>query len=288
MTACGNTTNNLFPSINLHIMPNLHERFISIDLLRKAIEQHGKLPLELLRSIEYRFRLECNYYSNRIEGGTLTRQETRSVMVGNITVDRKPFRDIAEMKGHDLVMTEILRIGQGEVNISERRIKEIHAAIIVEDDPEKQKMVGQWKTEPNHIINARLERFDFLAPNEVPTAMHLLVNWLNSAIEKIKRADKKAIEPMLVAFEFHHRFLAIHPFDDGNGRTARLLSNLILVANNFPPIYINDDEKDTYNRYLTDMQGYGGSPDLFYEFMAGLLERSLKLTLDVIEGRAVE
>jgi Fic family protein len=115
-----------------------------------------------------------------------------------------------------------------------------------------------------------------------------LVNWLNGAIEKIKRADKKALEPMLVAFEFHHRFLAIHPFDDGNGRTARLLSNLILVANDFPPIYINDDEKDTYNRYLTDIQGYGGSPDLFYEFMAGLLERSLKLTLDVIEGRDSE
>jgi len=266
-------------------MVTLQEHLDSIASLQQAIAQYGKLDDELLRRIEYRFRLECNYHSNRIEGGTLTRQETRSVMIGNITVDNKPFRDIAEMRGHDHIMIEILRIGNGQANISERRIKDMHRAIIVEDDPEKMAAVGQWKTEPNYIFNARLERFDFLAPNEVPEAMHGLLNWLNAELEKIKRGDKKAVHPAILAFEFHLRFLAIHPFYDGNGRTARLLSNLILVANNYPPFYVNDEEKEAYNRYLTDIQSYGGAPDLFYAFMAGLLERSLQVTLSVIEGR---
>jgi Fic family protein len=269
----------------LQAMSTIAEKLRELESLRRAIASHGNLTQDVLRRIEYRFRLECNYFSNKMEGGTLTRKETRSVMIGNISVDNKPFKDIAEMKGHDAVMLDILRIGKGELNISERRIKDMHKAIIVEESPALQDSVGNWKKEPNYIINARHERFDFLPPNEVPEAMHHLLNWLNAALEKIQRMEKNAPNPVLIAFEFHLRFLSIHPFLDGNGRTARLLSNLILVANNYPPFFINDAEKDIYNRYLSDIQGYGGNPDQYYEFMSGLLLRSLQLTLDIIEGR---
>lgn len=259
-----------------------------IETLRRQIEAHGKLPDDVLRRIEYRFRLECNYYSNRQEGGTLTRQETRSVMTGIITIKGKDIRDVYEMQGHDKEMLEVMRIGRGELNISEKRIKDIHRAIIVEEDPEKQKLVGDWKRDYNEIINWKGEKYGFTPPDEVPEAMHSLLNWLNGELEKVKRSSKNVIHPAVLAFEFQHRFLSIHPFYDGNGRTARLLSNLVLVANGYPPFYITDEEKDTYNRYLADIQGYGGDPDLFIEFMLGLLERSLQLTLDVIEGRDVE
>ena len=266
-------------------MATLTETLAEIKTLQSAIATHGKLPLDMLRRIEYRFRLECNYYSNRMEGGTLTRQETRSVMTGNITVDNKPLKDILEMHGHDAMLLQILRVGTGDAHLSERRIKAIHQAIIVEEYPENQGLVGKWKQESNHIINARLERFDFFSPAEVPDAMHRLLDWLNAHLDKWRRNAKDATHPALLAFEFHHRFLTIHPFHDGNGRTARLLSNLILVASEYPPIYIIDEEKNTYNRYLTDIQGYGGSPDLFYIFMAGLLVRSLQLILNIVEGQ---
>ena len=269
-------------------MSTISDKLKQIETLRHQIEAHGKLPDETLRRIEYRFRLECNYYSNRQEGGTLTRQETRTVMTGIITIEGKPLSDVREMQEHDKTMLEIMRIGQGEVNISEKRIKDIHRAIIMEEDPEKQKQVGEWKQGHNEIINWKGEKFSFTPPGEVPEAMHLLLNWLNGELEKVQRSDKNGIHPAVLAFEFHHRFLTIHPFHDGNGRTARLLSNLILVANGYPPFYINDEEKENYNRYLADIQGYGGDPDLFVEFMLGLLQRSLQLTLDVIEGREVE
>lgn len=269
-------------------MSTITNKLDQIETLRRKIETYGKLSEEMLRRIEYRFRLECNYYSNRQEGGTLTRQETRTIMTGIITIEGKDIRDVYEMQGHDKEMLEVMRIGKGEVNISEKRIKDIHRAIIKEDDPGLQKQVGEWKKEHNEIINWKGEKFGFASPDEVPEKMHQLLNWLNGELEKVKRGDKNAIHPAVLAFEFHHRFLTIHPFHDGNGRTARLLSNLILVANGYPPFYITDEEKETYNRYLADIQGYGGDPDLFVEFMLGLLLRSLQLTLDVIEGRNME
>lgn len=269
-------------------MSGITEKLRQIEALGSQIEAKGKLPDEVLRRIEYRFREETNYHSNRQEGGTLTREETRSVMTGNITVEGKPLKDILEMQKHDQVTLDILRIGRGEVKFSEKRIKDIHREIIVEENPEEQQHLGAWKTEPNHIINSRLERHDFTPPGEVPEAIHRLLDWLNAELEKVERCDTKAIHPAVLAFEFHHRFLAIHPFYDGNGRTARLLSNLLLVSCGYPPFFITDEEKDVYNRYLTDIQGYGGSPELFIEFMLGLEQRSLQMMLDVIEGRDLD
>lgn len=270
-------------------MSDLTDKLSNIERLRQQIEAKGKLPDEVLRKIEYKFRLECNYNSNRIEGGTLTKPETRSVMVGNITVQGRPLKDIREMKGHDEVMQQILGMGKGELTLAEKRILDIHKTIIVADKPEDEPEIGVWKKHGNHIINYRGEKFEFTPPDEVPDAIHELLNEVNAGIEKIKRGDKNAPNPLLLAFEFHLRFLIIHPFTDGNGRTARLLTNLILIALGYPPFWVSEGgEKDAYNRYLADVQAYGGSPDLLYEFLAGLVERSLLITKDAIEGKEIE
>ena len=270
-------------------MSNLAAKLQRIESLRNAIESKGKLSDEVLRKIEYKFRLECNYNSNKIEGGTLTKPETRSVMIGNITVEGKPLKDIREMKGHDVAMQDILHIGHGEKRISEKRIKDIHKQIIVPETPEEEKEIGEWKQIGNHIFNYRDEKFEFTTPEGVPTAIHDLLNWLNAVLDKIHSKQKDAPNPLLLAFEFHSKYLTIHPFTDGNGRTARILTNLVLVSLGYPPFWVTEGgEKDAYNRYLADVQAYGGSPDLLYEFLAGLVERSLHLTLDAIEGREVE
>ena len=270
-------------------MPNLSDKLRSIESLRHRIEANGVLPEELLRKIEYKFRLECNYNSNKIEGGTLTKPETRSVMIGNITVQGKPLKDIREMKGHDEVMKDIFRIGRQEKKLSEKRIREIHRRIIAAETAEEEQEIGQWKKSGNHVINYRGEKFEFASPSDVPEAMHQLLDWLNAGLDQIHRRAPKAPHPLLLAFEFHLRHLTIHPFTDGNGRTARLLTNLLLVSLGYPPFWVLEGgEKDQYNRYLADVQCYGGSPDLLYTFLAGLVERSLHLTLDAIEGKEIE
>lgn len=253
-----------------------------IDTLQQKIDSHGVLAPELKRKIDYQFRLAWNYYSNSMEGNTLTLEETRSVMIGNLTVHGKPIKDVFEIKGHDDVIAEILKIGKGDIRLSEARIKKIHQGIMHEEEEVKKKKIGAWKTEFNYIYNYKGERFDFAAPDEVPTLMHDLLNRTNAAIDAIKQNKKNASHPIDIALQFHLDFVAIHPFYDGNGRTARILTNLLLISFGYPPFWVKTEERNIYHQYIGDIQGYGGSPDLFFDFVAGLIIRAQEMILEII------
>lgn len=260
-----------------------------IERLQQQIDSVGALNAETKRKINYKFRLDWNYYSNSMEGNTLTMAETRSVMIGNITIGGKPIKDVLEIKGHDEAITPILKLGKGEVRLSETRIKEIHRQIMHEDDPEKKAKIGIWKTEHNCLINYKGENFEFLPPNEVPERIHKLLNETNAAIDAIFRKKKNAPHPIDVALNFHLEYVFIHPFYDGNGRTARILTNLLLISFGYPPFWVKDgSERDAYSQHLGDVQGYGGKPDLFYEFVAEQILRSQRLVLDAIQGKDIE
>jgi Fic family protein len=267
---------------------SFREKLQQIDQLQETIVQHGRLDEDVLKKINYKFRLEWNYTSNSMEGNSLSRSETRSVMIGNITVNNKPIQDILEMKGHDEVVTEILKIGKSELNISESKIKQIHKAIMHEENPEKQALTGKWKTSNNYLINYKGERFDFVEHAEVPERMHQLINWLNTEKEKIKSGKANAVHPVELALKFHLDYIAIHPFHDGNGRSCRIFTNLILISYGYPPIYIAENERKAYYQYLADVQGYGGNPDIFYEFMSGLVMRSQQIILDAASGKDID
>jgi Fic family protein len=270
----------------------LKELIKKIDELQAQIQAHGKLDNETLKKINYKFRLDWNYNSNVMEGNSLTKLETRSVMINNITVEGKPLKDVLEMRGHDEVITNILKIGKAELNLSEKRILEIHKGIMYEDDPEKKKEIGVWKKDNNYLYNYKNERIDFIPHTEVKEKMHELINWLNTQKEKIKSNvgaihDSPLLHPAVLAFEFHLRYVNIHPFYDGNGRTARIFTNLILIAYGYPPVIVKLEERERYYQYLADIQGYGGPPDLFYEFMGGLLVRSQEEVLKESNGGLV-
>lgn len=266
----------------------LKETLDRIDELQNRISSYGKLSDETLKKIHYRFRLDWNYHSNAMEGNSLTLSETRSVMINNVTVEGKPLKDMIEIRGHDSVISDILRIGKGELRITEKRIKEIHKAIIHEDNPELAKKVGSWKTEPNHLINYKGEKFEFVPPGEVADEMHRLINWLNTERDLFLAKDGSAQHPVLMAFYFHLRYVSIHPFYDGNGRTARIFTNLILISFGYPPVIIEVEKKNIYNQYLADIQAYDGRPDLFLEFMCKQLINSMQLVLTAIEGGDIE
>ena len=266
----------------------LKEKLAELDRLQQQIDAYGKLSDDVLKKINYKLRLEWNFTSNSMEGNTLTKDETRTVMANNIDVRHKPIKDIMEMKMHDNVITDIIKIGKGELNISEKRIKDIHKGIMYEETGEEKNLIGKWKTIPNEIVNYKDEVFRFVEPNEVPEKMHDLINWLNTETEKIDRKAKDAIHPVVLAMRFHLDYVNIHPFFDGNGRTARILSNLILISNGYPIFYINREETKSYYRYLADIQSYGGSEDLFYGFISDLIMRSQRLILDAIEGKEIE
>mgnify|MGYP003583163882 FL=1 len=258
-----------------------------IDYLQKKIDAFGELSADVKKKINYKFRLDWNYYSNSMEGNTLTMDETRSVMVGNLTVGGKPIKDVLEMIGHDEVISKIISIGKREVRLSETRIREIHKGIMNEEDESKKDKIGKWKTEPNYIFNYKNERFDFVEPAEVPARMHDLLNKTNADIDDIVQNKKGAPHPIDVALRFHLDYVIIHPFYDGNGRTARILTNLLLISFGFPPFWVKTNERSIYNQFIGDIQGYGGSPDLFYAFAADQILRSQNLLLDAIEGKDI-
>lgn len=260
---------------------NLVDRLAVIDDFTSQIAAHGPLPDAVRKRVDYKLRLEWNYHSNSMEGNSLTKEETRSVMVNNITVEGKPLKDVLEMRGHDGVVQDIMKMGRGELRLSESRIRDVHRAIMHEEDPEKRARIGSWKTSDNYVYNYRQERIDFAPHAEVPERMHALINWLGAEGERIARGAEDALHPVLLALKFHLDYVSIHPFYDGNGRTARIFTNLILAAYGYPPMYVKTDESEMYYRYLADVQGYGAPPDLLFDFMAGLVERSLRIVLEV-------
>lgn len=264
------------------------EKLKEIDALQKQIAAHGKLSDEVRKKIDYKFRLDWNFYSNSMEGNTLTMEETRSVMVGNVTVDGKPLKDVLEIRGHNEVIGEILRMGRGDARLAERRIKDIHRGIMHEDDPAKRVSIGEWKTIANHVLNYKGEKYDFADPTDVAERIHGLLNRTNAAIDAIEGGKKGAPHPVDVALNFHLEYLEIHPFYDGNGRTARILTNLLLIAQGYPPFWIRVEERPIYYRYLADIQCYGGKPELFKGFAADLILRSQRLVLDAIAGKEIE
>ena len=267
---------------------SLETTLSKIDSLHREIASHGDLPMDTLRRIQYRFRLDWNYHSNTMEGNTLTREETRSIMIGNVTVHGKPVRDVLEMRGHDETIHEILRMGKGEVRLSKKRIQEIHKAIMHEDDPEKRNLIGSWKKNDNHVINHRQEKFDFTSWADVDEEVLKLVNWVNAELDKVKAKKGDALHPAIISFRFHLRYLTIHPFYDGNGRTARILMNLLLISQGFPPVIITKEEKGTYGSYLAEVQAYGAPEDVYLQHMCGLLIRSQETVLRGIKGEPEE
>lgn len=268
--------------------PQITDLLHQIDAHQAQIRAHQPWDAATRRKVEHKLRLDWNYHSQSIEGGTLTARETRTIMLGSVEVQGKPLKDVLEMQRHDELIQDIMQMGKGEKRLSESRIKAIHAAIMYEADPAKRALIGQWKTEANEIINFQGEKFAFTAPTEVPAAIHDLLNRTNANWDKLERGAKDARHPVLMAFDFHLEYLSIHPFYDGNGRTARILLNLILIAFGYPPVIVKTSDKDQYGKLLAEIQGYGAKRDLYYAFMAGLLLRSQELILSALRGEEIE
>lgn len=268
-------------------MTNLENLLLEVDQNQLRIKKFGVFDSKILQKINYKLRLDWNYYSNRMEGGTLTRSETRSVMVGNLDVKGKPFKDVAEMNGHDQIVLDVLKMSKGEYRISEKRIKEIHSAIMYEENLELKKQIANWKSIPNEIINYKDEKISFTMPFDVPNQIHDLLNTVNSQYDQFTKQSLNQ-HPVVVAADFHLKFVSIHPFYDGNGRMSRILTNILLMSYGFPSVIIKEDAKKGYYQLLADIQAYGGNPELFYAFIAERVLESQQLILSALEGKEIE
>ncbi|MEM6845657.1 MAG: Fic family protein [Bacteroidota bacterium] len=239
--------------------------------------------------IMQKFRLDWNFHSNNLEGNSLTYGETKVLILFGLTAQGKPFRDSLEMRGHDEAVKWIEEIIKEERPLTENFIRQLNQIILKEDyqvdaitpdgkPTRKWVRNGKYKTEPNHVLTKTGEIFRFASPEETPAKMHDLVEWY--------REKKEKTNPILLAAEFHYRFIRIHPFDDGNGRTARILMNFILMQFGYSPVIIKTQDKENYIAALR--QANAGILEPFIEYIAESLVHSLEIMIKGAKGENIE
>jgi len=258
--------------------------------LKKELDALRPLKREDELRIMQKFRLDWNYHSNHLEGNTLTFGETKALILFGITAKGKPLKDHVDIAGHNDAIKWIEELVKQKRPLTENFIRELHQlilkepyfvdAITAEGQPtRKQIKVGVYKTTPNHVRTKTGEIFRFATPEETPALMTDLINWYR---EKTQTASNS----ILLAAEFHYKFIRIHPFDDGNGRTARMLMNFILMQNAYPPVIIKTEDKESYFAVLR--QADAGMIEPFIEYIAQNLNHSLEIMIKGAKGQKVE
>ena len=268
-----------------------------MDEIESALAQKGILdslrPIdnEQEQRIMQKFRLDWNYHSNHIEGNSLSYGETKALILFNITAQGKPLKDHFEIKGHNEAIDWVIDVIKNKEDLTEHFIRQLHEVLLKEPymsdamtpdgKPTKNRIeVGKYKTLPNHVRTVTGEIFHFASPEETPAKMHDLLKWYH---EKKQREETNAI---LMAAEFHYRFVRIHPFDDGNGRMARMLMNFILMQYGYPPVIIRTEDKLNYIRMLELADSDTIAP--FIEYIASNLNRSLDIMIAGAQGESIE
>lgn len=259
--------------------------------LKKELDGYRPLTPEMENRIMQKFRLDWNYHSSHIEGNQLTYGETKALILFGHTAQAKPLKDHLEMTGHDEAIKHIEEVIKQERPLTENFIRELHKLILKEPyevdaitpngKPTKRSIsIGKYKTIPNHVKTQTGEIFYFATPEETPAKMNDLMKWYN------ENKDNTDVHPVLFATEFHYRFIRIHPFDDGNGRIARLLMNFILMQKGFPPAIIKTEDKTGYFTAL--QQADAGQIEYFFNYVSEQVNRSLELMIRGAKGEDIE
>ena len=199
-----------------------------------------------------RFTIDFNYNSNHIEGNTLTYGQTEILLLFGKVIGEASVRDVQEMTASNVglrMMTEEAKVK--EAPLTQNFIRTLHQTLLREDYTVYRNLpggvstsylihAGQYKTRPNSVITRYGDRFEYASPEETPSLMADLVDWYNKAEQEGK------LSPVELAALFHYRYIRIHPFEDGNGRIARLMVNFILTRHDYPMIVVRSRKKSEY------------------------------------------
>lgn len=234
----------------------------------KALNELRPLPPSAVRKIKEQFKIEMTYNSNGIEGNSLTLKETFLVINEGITIKGKPLKDHLEAKNHYEALEYLSNLVEKNKKhtISGQLIRTLHQIIMQETEKE---WAGKYRTSDVIIGGA-----EHKPPNalRVPYEMAKLISWW--------RENQKKLSSLELAAIIHHKLVYIHPFFDGNGRTARLVMNLILIQAGYPLVVILKNDRKKYYQVL--FQADKGDLIPFVQFIARAVERSLNIYLKTL------
>lgn len=229
-----------------------------IDGKKALIDSRRPLTDEQISRIKKVFDVDFTYNSNAIEGSTLTFSETKVILNEGLAIGGKKMSEHLEAINHKEAIDFIEEISI-ENKISEKTIKDLHYIILKGIDS---KYAGVYRDKPVGVQKSDGTIHHFCEPLKIHEEMVLFVDSINKYIGNsiIKAADA------------HLNFVSIHPFIDGNGRTARLLMNLILLNAGFPPAVIKMSNRADYILSIEKAQNEGDLNDFYIVIAAALLE----------------
>ena len=205
---------------------DLHHR---IAALKGELDALRPLAIPALAQLQKHYDVELTYTSNAIEGNTLTLRETAEVIEHGITVGGKSLRDHLEAVDHYQALLWMRGVAATPTPLDEGVVRELHQRIVARSQSE---IAGLYSELPRRIAGSRVI---FPNPRKIPQLMQEFGGWLTTT----------TLDPE-TAFAAHFRLTAIHPFGDGNGRTARLLMNLMLIRGGYPPIAVRPEDRKAY------------------------------------------
>ena len=197
--------------------------------------------------------LELTYTSNAIEGNSLTAVETTMVIEQGITVAGKPLKDHLEAIDHFEAIGYVRALARQKVPLTEMDVRSLHRLVMLRSNPA---IAGSYADQGRYVLTDT-GRHSFPSPAEVPALMGDFARWLATATDTPD-----------AAFAAHRRLVDIHPFNDGNGRTARLLMNLMLIRGGYPPVAVRPEDRPAYIAAVQMAQagiGVEGFDRLLYE-----------------------
>lgn len=240
------------------------------DRLKARLSEMRPLPAAALKKIEDALSIEYTYESNRIEGNTLTLQETELVVNEGVTISGKSMREHLEAINHAEAVGYIRDFAKKDIEIKESTIREIHSLVLHGIDREN---AGRYRTVPVMISGSR----------HVPPQPYLIGKQMEDFMVKFREMETEKVHPVLIAASIHDELVRIHPFIDGNGRTSRLLMNLYLLRNGYTIVNLKGTDKaklDYYNALETSH--VEKQPETFLKLIAEAEKDSLERYLSIL------
>jgi Fic family protein len=227
--------------------------------MKERLDELRPLSPKAVASLEHYYDIELTYTSNAIEGNTLSAVETTLVIEKGITISGKPLKDHLEALDHYDAMRYVRELARRQTSLTESDVRNLHKLVMQRSAPE---IAGQYADLPRYV-RTEAGRYSFPSPAEVPALMGDFTGWLGTAPDTPD-----------TAFTAHRRLVDIHPFNDGDGRTARLLMNLILIRGGYPPVAVRPEDRLEYIRSLQQEQA-GQGADSFNTLLYRRLEATL-------------
>ena len=225
-----------------------------VNKLKGWLDSFRPLSPVIVEELKKLYDVQFTYNSNAIEGNTLTQSETELVLAKGITIGGKTLQEHLEVIGHKEAIDYVESLPQQKQNIGEWEIKQIHNLILRKIAPEE---AGKYRQ-----LDVKAAGTNYLYPAHylIPQLMTDFIEWLNSE-------SSQNLHPVEYAATAHYRFVSIHPFRDGNGRTGRLLMNLLLLQAGYPIVIISNERRNDYINAIA----YGQSNDDELESLVDLV-----------------